>query len=212
MNAKQFRILLLLTVVSGFLGGAASNLLLRGHPAAAQTEGGKVADVVTAKKIVVVDEVGKERASLGLNAVDGASLVLKDGAGKLRACMDLGTDGSPTLTLADAAGVPRTFLGFDRDGAPSLMQHAADGTGTMLGVTRGVAGLWVSGTKLKTRALLAVSADGKPSLTLTDEAGNDRAVVGCAATKDKRTDAKIEYPESTVTLFKANGDVLWQAP
>ncbi len=62
------------------------------------------------------------------------------------------------------------------------------------------------------RALLATGPDVGPGLQLSDAAGNERAVVGCTTTRSKRTDAEIKHPESTLSLFNAEGDLLWQAP
>ena len=141
MTSRQFRILIVLTVVSGFLGGAVSNLLLRGVPAAAQ--GGKVQDEVLARNFMLVDGAGKVRASLGLNTAPGfeaavsPGLALYDAAGKWRAGLCLGEDGSPALALYDAAGkwgpegwdarTPRANLGVGPDGSPGLTLNKADG-------------------------------------------------------------------------------------
>ena len=141
MTSRQFRILIVLTVVSGFLGGGVSNLLLRGVPAAAQ--GAKVQDEVLARKFMLVDEAGKVRASLDLNTASPLEpeltpgLELYDAAGKWRAGLCLGEDGSPALALYDAAGkwgpegwdarTPRANLGVGPDGSPGLTLNKADG-------------------------------------------------------------------------------------
>ena len=90
-------------MVSGLVGGAVSNLLLRGGPAMAQA-GGAVQDVVRAKKFQVVDDQGKKRAALGLSDDGGPALLLYDADGKKRAGLFLASDGSPSLSLYRKGG------------------------------------------------------------------------------------------------------------
>jgi len=118
MTSRQFRVLMALTVVSGFLGGAASNLLLQGAPARAQA-GGAVQGMVRAKQFKVVDDQGRTRATLGLTTDSGCGLFLYDAAGKIRATLCLGADGGPGLWLYDAAGEGRTMLAVSPDGRRS---------------------------------------------------------------------------------------------
>lgn len=121
MTKSQFRLLILLTVLSGLVGGMLADLLSRGLPAA-------MAQPASASQII-----------------KGQGFQLVDAAGEPRADLRLCADGSPALTLADAAGK-----------------------------------LW--------------------------------AVVGCAMTVERNTGVERKYPESSFILFKANGEVLWQAP
>ncbi len=166
MTNRQFRILMVLTLVSGFLGGAASNLLLRGAPAVAQAEG-TVHEVVKAREFQLVDSDGKLRAALTVSPLGDATFSLYDPAGKGRAALVVFSDGGASLSLHGPAGEGRVWLKM---------------------------------------------FDGRPRLTILDAEGNVRTVVGCTETVDKHTGAEIDYPESTVTIYKADGDVLWQAP
>lgn len=184
MTSRQFHILIVLAVVSGFLGGAVSNLLLRGAPAAAQTTGGKAQEVVIARKFVLVDGAGKTRATLGFDTAPGFApakspgLALYDAAGKWRAELCLGPDGSPDLALYGTGGKWRTE-GWD---------------------------------ETSPRAIVCLGPDGSPGLTLNDGVGNARAIVACTTAEDKRTGTEIQAPGSTVTLFNADGHVMWKAP
>jgi len=65
---------------------------------------------IRAKHFVLVDEKGKERASLVTDAAGSAFLVMFDAAGKTRASLTVTNDG-PSLNLLDRSGQPRTILG-----------------------------------------------------------------------------------------------------
>ena len=168
MTGRQFRILVVLTVASGFLGGAASNLLLRGAPAMPQATVAKVQDKVVAKAFELVDEAGKTRATLGRLPNGSSGLLLYDAAGEMRADLSLFFDGSPGLWLYDAAG--------------------------------------------EGRAALHLVTDGSPALDICDATRRVRATVGCTLPKSTRSGAEPKNPESTLTLFNPDGDVIWQAP
>ena len=192
MSNRQFGVVVLLVVVSSLAGGAICNLLLWGAPAVAQVSqsevrDSEVRDVVTARKFVLVDEDSKERRCWTLLPTGGPGLRLYDAAGRRRVRLSLGcTKEEPVLLLYDAAGALRT------------------------GLDAGL--LWVGDAAGAPRAFLGVADSGEPYLTLWDAAGQERVTVGCTKTVDKDTGAETKYPESTVTLFNAKGDVLWQAP
>lgn len=142
MTKGQFRILLVLTVVAGFLGGAACNLTFRGTPAVGQAQ-----EEVRAKSFVLVDEARAPRAALTIQADGSPCLSLSDAAGNPRAALSVLADGRPGLGLSDAAGKPRAVLGFKANGE---------------------LGLWLADAKGKTRAVLTLLAGGSPGLTLGD--------------------------------------------
>lgn len=108
MTSKQFHIVVVLTLVAGFLGGAASNLLLRGTPATAQGTTG----AMRATRFEVVDDGGKIRAVLGASgSAFCPALTLYDAAGQRRAGLSMGPDGSPGLSMYDASSVLRARVG-----------------------------------------------------------------------------------------------------
>jgi len=109
--------------------------------------GGRIAvNEVRARRLVLVDDEGQERAALDVIG-NGPGLTLLDAAGNCRAMLAV-TAEEPWLTLFDAAQKPRAALEMTPNG-PRLT--LADETG-------------------KTRALLAVAAHG-PGLYLNDAAG-----------------------------------------
>jgi hypothetical protein len=153
MNSRQFRVLAVLTVVSGFLGGAVSNLLLQGAPAMAQA-GGAVQEVVRAKEFALIDDEGRTRAQLGRNSNGCFGAWVFDAAGEGRLSLTVGPDGYPAMLLYDAAGKAQVRLGANPDGSSYLsVLHAAG----------------------KAQARMAVLPDGTPYLALADAAGRIRA-------------------------------------
>lgn len=249
MSKTQFRILMLLTVVSGIVGGALSDWLFRGLPARAAAP-----QVIEAQEFRLVDSYGKKRAVLQFSEVlaepelsiydaagqgrvslkvmrEGPYLDMCDAAGKSRAGLWLDWEG-PRLGRWDAAGELRTLLRLLPGGSPSLALYDAAGLQRfgLYMLEDGAPNLCLYDTAGKRRTALRLLTDGSPSVVLWDDAGatgttlsNDSltlhgaagktcAVIGSTKTVNKRTGALTEYPESTVTLFKENGDVLWQAP
>lgn len=65
---------------------------------------------VRARHFVLVDDRGKERASLVADQAGSVFLVMFDAAGKTRANLSVGNDG-PSLVLYDATGRQRTIIG-----------------------------------------------------------------------------------------------------
>ncbi len=69
-----------------------------------------VEDEVRAHRIILVDDKGRERASLVSDNTGSIFLVMTDKAGKARVNLSINNDG-PALTFFDPSGQPRTILG-----------------------------------------------------------------------------------------------------
>ena len=150
---------------------------------------------VRAQRLVLVDDEGKVRATLGP-------------ASTIRAI--LAADKGPRLSLYDAAGKERVTLSVTADG-PRLDLFDAEGKGRAgLVVFKDVPNLSLWDEASRCRASLAMTADG-PGLTLFDAAGKGRATLG--AGQIVLPDGKIvSYTESSMRLFGPNGNMTWQAP
>jgi hypothetical protein len=157
MTSRQFRVLVALTVAAGFLGGAVSNVLLGGAPAAAQTEG-LLPQVLKARSFQLVDERGAERARLGF-----------------------GPDGAPFLELRDAAGKTAAELSAEPGGGSGLKLYRgglANGGAALYVLPDGGSGLALFRTVVgKTRAGLSLAPDGSSGVELRDASGNVRAAL-----------------------------------
>ncbi len=152
MTKSQFRILMILTVVAGFLGGGLSNLLLRGTPALAQ---GGVQGVVQAKQFQVVDDQGRVLVLLAADDKGYGGVFVKDTAGTNRAHLGFGGD-DPGLWIDDAKGTNRVQLG----GASNS--------------------LFLSNAAGKTNVTLGYDVKGYPGLFMNDNSGTRRASIGFA--------------------------------
>ena len=186
MKARMLEVVLL--VVSGLVGGALSNVLLRGGPALAQ--GGAVAKEIRAERFVLVDQADRPRAELSLLR-DDPLLALIDGEGKLRAELSL-VDDCPKLVLGTEAGTPQAELSVVNDvprlllsvpghhpqaelnfvdGEPILsFRDAAGEPRTWLSTEGGDPRLVLSDGSDRARMIL-----GREAVMLIDTAGNPRA-------------------------------------
>jgi hypothetical protein len=149
-----------------------------------------VPDVLSARRIEMVDAAGEPRASLSVLADGRPVLVLADETGKPRAGLEGGSNGSPDLSLFDTAGRIRTILDVLPDGSPSLV--LADETG-------------------KSWAALTLHHDGSSILILSDAEGDTRAALG-ATFEVVRAGEDRTWPAASLVLFDKDGKVIWKAP
>jgi len=154
MNTRQFRILTILTVVAGFLGGGVAVLLLQGIQAHAQA--GWVPQRLTAREFVLVDKAGNERMIITVNEHNVAGLHLFSVKGKQLLILAAGKDGAPGLDMNDSAGKPVLDMSVLPGGASLSMYDSAR----------------------KLRLALAVYKGVMPDLTMWDSAGKERASMG----------------------------------
>lgn len=188
MARQQVRVLTVLTVVSGLLGGAAASLLLRACPAFAQ---GGAAQELRARQFVLVDKSGRATAMLATDSrSDQPALVLSDKAGRPRVLLQLAPGGEAEFVLMTGRGKTGALIGMDPYDQPTLMLN--DRTGK----TRGVFAVW----------------GPDPTLRLLDATEADRVVLGGAETRDSTTGATTPRSVSSMSLHDETGKVLWQAP
>jgi hypothetical protein len=113
MSTGQFRILTILTVLAGFLGGGVAVLLLQGVQAHAQ-EGG-VQQSVTAREFILVDAEGHERVAATVDSRSVAGLHVFDPRGKERLTLTVDRDGTPLVGMTGQLGKPQLVLGVTGD-------------------------------------------------------------------------------------------------
>jgi len=159
------------------------------------------------------DENGKDRAKLGLSNKFGPSLALSDANGTRLA--ELNAHDTSRLTLFAGSGAGSVHLTAIQDGG---MVRVSSGdqerhAGAMLFSTGNSATVSVDvkdGILRRDAAKLAVYG-GKTSLTISDEKGSSRAVLGVTRT-EMPDGSSTTYPESSLVLFGTDGKVIWQAP
>jgi hypothetical protein len=167
---------------------------IRANAFIVEDENGTVRARLSERRLDLLDEKGLERASLGVSF-----LSLNDEKGELRA--GLGTRG---LGLRGERGELRVSLGSEL--GLSLWDERGE-----LRAGLGTCGLDLLDEKGVSRASLIASKDGA-SLSVRDETGRDRAVIGSTETERVRDGATIHSPESSIHLFDKDGKVLWRAP
>jgi hypothetical protein len=149
MNRKQFVGFIVLTMVSGVLGGfLASYVFLSGNVIA--QEPSPPQKIVTAEEFRLVTKDGQPRASLLLWNGDLPALTLADETCHNRVFLGVFNEAQPALILNDKGCKQRAALDLQPDGLPSFTLRDKDDV---------------------PRARLRVLLDGSPVLTLMDENG-----------------------------------------
>ena len=140
MNRKQWVGFIMVTMVSGFIGGLGGSYIFFNERAIAQ-EPAQATKIVTAEEFRLVTKDGKPRASLllwdgqlpaltmadekchnrvflGVFNMAQPALILNDEGCKQRASLDLQPEGLPSFTLRDKNDVPRVRVHLLQDGSP----------------------------------------------------------------------------------------------
>lgn len=115
--------------------------------------------------------VGDERQAHGVLGAAAGVPLLSFGAGpEARMQLQMAADGRPSVVLAGADGQRSAALSMDSEDAPLLTLYHAGRARVTLGVVQDAAVINVSGPG-QSRVVVGVAADGFPSVTLHDEAG-----------------------------------------
>ena len=209
--------------LTALLSTGAVVLVALGRPSTGQTNVSGVQNEVRARKFVLVDEAGHERAELGINPDGRAGLVVWDKAKGMSAW--LGTDDRemPVLTFGSKTGEPLMEFGVLDGRSPVFIMRAADGKRRVgLVVTKtGAAGIGVYDAEGRNRGILYMDEAGYPQLTLKDNNGEPRASVivtsngTCALTLfDAKGQERIVFQvqaqgEADAAVFARDGKVKW---
>jgi hypothetical protein len=186
---------------AAILIGAVAFLIL------AAQDGKKTLKEIEAKSLTLKDEAGRPRAALKMES-DAPFLAMWDEAGNER--VRLGGRNSSSLSLKDAGGRERLVLNVPHDGAPSVMLNdMGERYRLFLGVdAQGDPEVSLWDGEAKVRIALGVRL-GMPRLLIADRTMRERAVLGIAAVG--KGDTPEWTTESALTLFDADGRVIWQA-
>jgi hypothetical protein len=125
-NLRAQVLILILPLISGFIGGFLSYSLLGGNDALAQRQESD-AKIITAEKFVLVDSTGAMRAELGPFYLQ-PTLRFYESDGRLRTIVGLGPQDSPVLAFIDREGNFRAALGLTAEGEPKLSLEHKDFT------------------------------------------------------------------------------------
>lgn len=156
-----------------------------------------------------VDATGKMKAVIG-TTVDGVFMSFNDADGNPRAIISV-AHGGESLTFADTKNNPTTVLSSTKSGGSLGFNDA-----------KGISRIIISSDHLG-QGILLNDANGTPRIDLVngkgvvnigvnDSSGNPRAILGNSQTINKFTGAQTTTLESTITLFDAKRNVLYQRP
>ena len=199
MKKFKYILLVLLTVVSGFIGGMFSNWLFERPVVAQETanvdwdairdEGPKVTrdrKIIEAQEFRVVDKNGKECISLTEIA------------------------GFPHIALFDENEKERISLVVRQRGTGVTIRDKYEKVRISLAEFNDNPYIYIRDKYEKPRIRLGES-DGDPSIIILD-ANRERAVLGCTELETIKTGTTSKTSESSLTLFDKEGKVLWRVP
>lgn len=183
-------LMVLVALVAGLVGGAASSWFLMGSLVFAQ-KAPQSEKVLQAERFEVIDQAEKVRAKFGMLPDGTPLLMLLDQTEKSRVELSMETDGSPHLALYDRGGNNFIALAVLPDSSAHLQLFDQAG---------------------KLRITLGTAPDGSPDLELLDQSKTLRAALGSVQLEDRRTGSVETRSPSSLVLFGKDGKVLWQAP
>ena len=191
MNKKQFGLLLVLSLLSGLVGGMLTSQFFLGTPVLAEKKIG-AQNVVIAEEFRLVDKEDKILSTWGMYA-GGPGIVLFGKNGQFRAVFSLTSpDDGPVLTFADNKGNHRATVGLGAERQPYVTLRDQAG---------------------KERISLSLDDDGDPFLALYDQAENERAILGTMdSMKLKRTGTIEKRSVSSLVLLGKDGQITWKTP
>ncbi len=182
MDRKMIGIVILASLVSGFLGGMIVEWMER--PAYSETPKVLKADVIQTHAISLVDPQGNTKAVLSATN-SGTMLEMDDSHGKPRVDLIV-AKGLPAFGLNDSQGNLRMLLTVDKTG-PSADFFDAHGKKKMSLGNRN-------------------SSEG---FGLYDSNGRLRSMIGWGS---RKPGSPIRTGESSIVLFDKKGRVMWQEP
>ena len=189
-------------IVAAILGGLISQGISRWMPEAQAAQEPKVQDLIRARRIVVLDEVGLER------------IVMEAGMQEVKVGDKSVKFDSSAITISGNrnAALNHVRLGCTEGMTSIQMSHGLDtpmsiqGSGGAVNFRMGGDGL------LKPAPLgLHVTKKGAAAIIVSDEE-RARAVLGVTETEVIKTGETRVTAPSSLTLFGKDGKVIWQAP
>ena len=119
MVRPQTGVLIMVSVLSGLLGGIVATCLVGGGLVTAQEPAGEIPAVVSAKEFRLIDQQGRTRALLSFNADGQPHLQMRDEFDTAR--VRVGISRETGMDVRDVSGKTRLILSVDEEGLPSLV-------------------------------------------------------------------------------------------
>jgi len=195
--------------------------ILGSAPLMGQVSKSTASDVVRTRGLELVDDQGRERATLSAQGGDFVGLVLWDAAGKARVSMEANKDGS-SLFLSDSNAKHRVSLWSPANGGDAEValndENAkerlrlwanANASGQNVTDERGAWFQVLNGAQ-KSEARIE-TLDGSATLALSDAAGY-ASTFGVTSLVDTKTGTKSPRSAASIVMIDKDGRVVWEAP
>lgn len=223
MSGKEWTLIVVIAFLGGLAGNSIGSYLPRAGSALAE-ESPPVPKTIAAEEFRVVAKNGSLRAVLGLEPDGACHLIFYDPQGKVRSEVGVNGAGIAEVALYDQEGkkakpgefayliVPNGGPRFSLVGEAARLTVATKGleTEATLKVDPDHSPVLSLEGRDKGAALLTMGTDGAPNLTLYDQEGYRRAVLGSSEVQSER--AQERRPSSSLVLLDKNERVIWRAP
>jgi len=179
-------VLVLVAALSGLIGGTAATWLSNPRPAAAAEEKPRVPEVIEARRLVVRDQEGRERVTLGTKPDGSAGVSVLDNDGTVRASLELLPDGLARLLLCDKTHRALMVVGTREEGKPLIL---------------------CTDSQAKPRLLLGLEKDGAPSIRMD---GRERRVIWSEPTASSQPFEHQDEPDYMQVQAIPDGKAAWR--
>ncbi len=202
MNRKMIGIVILASMVSGFLGGLISSASL--HPSGkGVAQNGPIPENIMARKVTILDSKGNVGMILRPYKMD-----IFDNDLEIEGGIHL-YDGNGTLaTILNQTGL---ILNGSKGSKGNIMLYMLGGLPTLEFTSPGITPSGGCCLPLR-REALGLDQDGKPYITLNDRKQNIRASIGSISLQTIKTGDITQTSESSIVLFDKKGKVFWEVP
>jgi hypothetical protein len=213
MNRGTYSLIVLLALTAGLMGGVISSRLTMSQPVFAKSQEAPH-KVVEAQAYRVVDKNGRVRAEMSAMGLPWDGLVMFDENGRTRLSLGVNPQTGPELKLYCKEGTAACASLYEVFGGVILsLRSSRDSSRALLGVLpkRGIS-LNLEDGEGNIRVVLELSEEGGPHLSLIDKEGKTRATLGSMDLQEERTGSIVKRPSSSLVLLNSRGEVIWQAP
>lgn len=170
---------------------------------------------ITAREFDVLDDSGKVRAEMGIQANGISYIQVNDVQARARAGLTTDASGAAAnIEVLGPKGHPLAVVGASRFGGGDFTVDDSQGrTRAIITATDslGSSDLWLYDASGNRRATMTVDASGAPSIHLSDAQGFS-ALLGSTATEDPKTGATQQTSAASIVMSGKGHSVIWQAP
>ena len=201
MRYRQNGIAIILALAAGLVGGVISNQLFATRPAFADKKQMQQ-KIVIAEEFRIVDKFGNTIGSFGIppHLKDIAAMESSSGNKKPHQIAQLSLGNNSTIILT-------------ADGDDANVKVGGTDSNIVLYATKSFAHLtFRKQTAHNLVPKIRLTTLKGTNISLYDDRGNGRILIGNTALPPTKIDVKHPYPLSSIVLFNVKNDVLWSAP